>query len=184
MSRDSLSKNNIEAPVGGSNWTAHLIGASLAATMVFMVYTVSLAMQRTPPFVRIAGNLVPDRVYPGDYVQVRYVVTKRLFDNRTCPGTLQQEIVDSQLNIISKAVRETGPAKWEDHPTNPNLEIFYGHPVQIPTQLQPGPAVFRTATFRICNWVQYLLRWPIYQIGPDLPFVILEPGPPETKPRQ
>lgn len=171
------SRNNRDRPPTPWAWTAHLVGAFLACCIGGMVWVTSYAIDRTPPFVRLYGHLIPDKVLPGDFVQVRYIVTKRVRPTDACPGQLQQEIVDSEKTIISKAVRETGPSKWEPHPDNTHLEVFTGHPVQIPIGMAPGPAIFRTATFRLCNQFQYIMRWPIVQVGPDLPFTILDPGP-------
>ena len=181
--RDGFLENNSNScgETTPRKWTAHIIGAMLAAVIGGMIWFMALALDREPPFVRLYGTLVPDRVNPGDFVAVRYVTTRRRFPSDQCPGTLQQEIIDSENNIISKAVRETGPQKWERHPTDPNLEIFYGHPVQIPNSMVPGPAVFRTATFRFCNWLQYRMRWPISQVGPDLLFMILDPSKQQQK---
>ena len=134
-----------------------------------------MATDRTPPQVRRYGELIPNIVERGGYVHVKFWTTKRARPD--CPGTVQQEIVDSQNTIFSKLARAVGPVRWEPDPENPNQDIFYGHPVSIPDQAAPGPAMFRTVTFRYCNWLQQTLHWPIVQIGPDLPFrITLKPG--------
>ena len=147
---------------------AHVTGAILALCVFGPLFY--MAMDREPPFTRLTGTLVPDAVDRGGNVAVRFVTTRRYRSD--CPGQVQQEIVDSQNTIFSKLVRETGPSRWEDDPTNPSREIFYGRPVGIPEQAAPGRALFRTVTFRYCNVLQRTLHWPIIQIGPDIFFTI------------
>jgi hypothetical protein len=145
----------------------------LAAILVIPIYL--LFLDRDPPFIRLQGSIVPDVARIGDYIAVRYVTTKRNL-NRDCPGVLQQEFVDSAGNQHSKAVREAGPLRWQPDPDNPNQEIFDGHPVQVPTGLVPGRVRFRTATFRHCNGLQWFMRWPLTQVGPDLYFTLIPNG--------
>lgn len=143
------------------------------AFVVIVVAPVTwLLLDRTPPFVRLHGDLLPPVVVRGDSVRVRYVVTKRV-PGRVCPGTVSQEIVDSAGTTFGKRERSVGPAAWEPHPTNPKLEIFTGWPVSIPAETAPGPAVFRTVTFRHCNFLQRWLRLSVVQIGPDIDFEIV-----------
>jgi hypothetical protein len=149
---------------------AHITGAILSLCLFGPLFF--MALDREPPFKRLEGSLVPDRVDRGGSAVVRYVTTKRFRSD--CPGQVQQEIVDSQNTIFSKLARETGPSRWEEFPGDPRKEIFYGRPVAIPEQAAPGRALFRTVTFRYCNFVQRLLHWPIVQIGPDLHFTINE----------
>lgn len=155
----------------GTRWVIHITGALLAAAFAPLIF---MSLDREPPFTRIHGSLIPDQVEPGGFVAVRFITTKRSRDN--CPGTVQQEIVDSQNTIYSKLVREAGPAKWEQDPGDIHQEIFYGYPVAVPVQAAPGKALFRTVTFRYCNSLQRWMHWPIIQIGPDLWFTITDTG--------
>lgn len=130
------------------------------------------ASDRAPPVWRVSGELEPSSVVRGEKAHVRFRVVKR---TRTdCPGRVQQEIVDSQNTIFSKLGRATGPSRYEpDTWGDPRYEILVGQDVTIPEQAAPGPAIFRTVTFRYCNWVHSFFSWPIVQIGPDIRFTIL-----------
>ncbi len=142
---------------------------------------------RTPPQVRLRGVLVqcpdvdknnngnfdtcyvPSVITPGDTVRVKYWTTKR--SRPDCPGTVQQEIISSRNTIFSKFGRPTGPAKWGASQDNPDEDFFIGQEVVIPEPISGGPSIFRSVTFRYCNWLQRALHWPIVQTGPDIPFV-------------
>jgi len=154
-------------------WVAHCTAAVVALLIFAPIFY--MALDREPPVTRLFGSMVPDVVVQGGETAVRYTTTRR--NRQDCPGVVQQEIIDSLNTIYSKLARQTGPAKWEDDPYVPDREIFYGHPVAIPLQAAPGPAIFRTVTFRYCNPLQRWLHWPIIQVGPDLPFTIVaKPG--------
>jgi len=147
----------------------------MAIAVVVVGPVVWFITDRTPPFVRLHGTLDPPVVERGGSVRVRYVTTKHARPDSDCPGTVQQEIVDSSGTTYSKRARAAAPAQWEDDPDDPQQEILIGQLVQIPVGTQPGPASFRSASFRHCNWLQEkwpLYYWPIVQIGPDIPFVI------------
>jgi len=148
----------------------HAFGAFIALVLFAPIFW--MALDRDNPVERLHGELLPQKVARGGFVAVKYWTKKRTRSD--CAGAVQQEIVDSQNTIYQKLARAVGPALWENDPDNPNQEIFYGHQVSIPIQAAPGPAVFRTTTFRYCNWLHRVAQWPIVQIGPDLPFMITE----------
>lgn len=149
---------------------AHVTGAIFSLCVFAPLFW--MMIDREPPFIRLHGVIIPDTVERGGNVAVRYVTTRRI--RRDCPGVVQQEIVDSQNTIYSKLARDAQPARWEPDPSNPDQEIFTGNPVSVPLQAAPGLALFRSVTFRYCNWLQRALHWPIVQSGPDLYFTILE----------
>src|SRR5215207_2157095 len=61
------------------------------------------AADRTPPMVRLYGEIVPDPAPRGSDVHVEYIVTKRIRDE--CPGTVHQEIVDSGGTTYQKTAK-------------------------------------------------------------------------------
>jgi hypothetical protein len=141
--------------------------------LLVVVPTTWMASDRTPPVWRVGGEMDPSTVVRGGETRVRFKVLRRT--RQDCPGTVQQEIVDSQNTIFSKLARATGPSRYEPDPWgDKNYEILVGQKVTIPEQAAPGPAIFRTATFRYCNWLQHWFQWPIVQIGPDLKLMILD----------
>jgi hypothetical protein len=146
---------------------------AIAFAMVVVAPFVWWATDRTPPVWRVSGELDPPVVVKGESVRVRFRVLKRIRPD--CPGRVQQEIVDSQNTIFSKLSRATGPARYEpDQWGDARYEILVGQLVAIPEQASPGPATFRTVTFRYCNWLQTWLQWPIVQVGPNIRFMILD----------
>ncbi len=149
------------------------------------------ATDRTPPQTRVKGVLVvcpdvdennrgnfdtcyvPETIVPGTKIRVKFWTTKR--QRSDCPGVVQQEIISSLNTIFSKLGRPVGPARWYADPDNENQDIFIGQEVVIPEQMSAGPALFRSNTFRYCNWLQKALHWPIVQSGPDIEFVAAKP---------
>lgn len=160
----------------GDFWYVHFLALGFAfAVSPFIV----MAMDRTPPFIRLAegSTIVEMPTPPGGnpkllYVAVRYVTTKPVRPEEECPGDLQQEFRDNLGNFASayEKVRKTGPAMWEMHPTDPEKRIFTGRPIPVPVNIVGSSFVVTTNTFRRCNIVHRLLRWPIVQEGPDLVF--------------
>lgn len=164
------------------------ITAFFAVTVFYFGY-----IDREPPFKRISGELVPDTVPFGGcigtdddgnpallpcLVRVRYVTTKRIPGREEqCPGDVQQEVWSNRQVFSNLLPRTAGPASWEPHPTDPDLEIFTGHPVAIPINAEPDPkALFKTNSFRGCNFLQQWEYWPnawkVIQRGPDIVFTI------------
>lgn len=164
-----------------------------------------LVFDRTPPFERKAGEIVPTE-YRGMFVsnepdengltrprpivvpsfdpkkpatiRVKYETTKR-DPNRVCPGVVSQELIDSCGRRITIEERAAVPAKWSKHPTDPEREIFEGQEVAVPDPpaICYGKVRFKSTSFRWCNFMQERYRsWRVVSEGPDLEFELVAPG--------
>jgi hypothetical protein len=160
----------------GEHWYLHYIALAITLALTPIVW---MAFDRTPPFIRLKeGSTVVEVPAPPNapielkdrlWVAVRYVTTRPVRPEGDCPGIVQQEFLDEFGNFSSKYAKETGPARWEEDPSDPNHMIFTGRPILVPDNIL-GSFVLTTVTFRYCNFVQRILYWPIEQNGPPLVF--------------
>jgi hypothetical protein len=139
------------------------------ASCLFIVFPASYyALDRQPPQVRLRGSIHatadPGRAPRlGEEFSVVWQITPHL---RDCPGSVQVEIIDSGHDVHVKTTREA----FNDAVGSMTIEP---PPWVIPDDAKAGPAVYRVTTFWYCTWFQRLLDWPVVQVGPDIPFMIL-----------
>ena len=163
-------------------WVAPCVGVVLAIAFYLLVF------DRQPPFVRLYGSIIPEVVERStdpdnpSRIAVRYITTKRI-PGRDCPGDVEQEFLDEEGRNSNRPSRDAVPAKWEPHPTDPDKEIFTGHPVAVPVaDIGTGQIRFRTVSKRACNFLQrWFPYWSVIQSGPDLFFTLTKPGVEQTK---
>lgn len=120
-----------------------------------------MAVDRDPPWVRLSGTIEPARA--GGDIVVTWKTTPLL---RTCPGTLQIELISGKL-IWPVLLR----------PVSPTLRVgqteYTPEPWPVFRDVPPGHTIYRVTSFWYCNKLQRFFDWPIVQVGPDISFVVL-----------
>jgi len=138
---------------------AHLTGAFIAIVIIGPI--IYEARDRERPWTRLQGEIDPTHV--GQSFQVRWHATPLV---RSCPGTIQIEIISGSLI-------------WPvlQRPVNTRIRIgqvdYLTSPWPLYRDVPPGPATYRVTTFWYCNRLQELLDWPIVQVGPEIKFLAL-----------
>lgn len=128
-----------------------------------------LAMDRTPPLELYDGRIEPAVVRPG---QTDVKVTWRArFSGRDCPGLSQRELVDSQKNLWPK-LRRSRSGVFHPNADDPLDGYVTTPPLDIPSQMEPGPAFYRVTQFYYCNDLQRILHWPIVARSVPIAFVV------------
>jgi hypothetical protein len=153
-------------------WLLNAIPLAIAAAVAGWIAL--MAFDRAPPWIRIEGTLDPPAVQRGHEVQAHYIAVlpqPEQTEPRHCPGRVQREIIDSARHLWPRLSGET-VAVWHAIPNEQGRGEFVTPPVQVPSQAEPGPAIYRATTFFTCNWLQRVLHWPIIQQGPDIHFTI------------
>lgn len=129
-----------------------------------------MALERTPPLRLHHGELFPSVVYPGQ--SDIEVVWQAHFSGRDCPGDTQRELIDSQANLWPKLRRARGGV-FHPRQGTPREGTVTTPPLDIPSQMEPGPAEYRVTQFYYCNWLQRVLHWPIIETSEAIPFMVI-----------
>jgi hypothetical protein len=139
--------------------TFHSVMAALALLVVGPPAWV--ASDREPPWVRLHGTIEP--THAGGKLIAHWHTTPL---KRACPGTLQIEIISGRLiwPVLQRPVNDQLVVGQTDY-TPPAWPLSRDVP--------PGPAMYRVTSFWTCNWLQNYLDWPVVQVGPELPFIVL-----------
>ncbi len=138
-----------------SEWAYQIIILALLSPFAWMI------ADREPPWTRLSGHIDP--TMPGDTFVVHWKTTPL---KRWCPGLVQTEIISGSIiwPVLRRRVSSEMYVGQIDYDTQP-------WPLDADTL--PGRAIYRVTTFWYCNWLQDRLNWPIIQVGPDIPFVVL-----------
>ena len=142
----------------------------LAALLIVAPLVWMLWMDRVPPLVLYDGRIEPFQVYPGQ-TDVKVVWHAR-FSGRDCPGYSQRELVDYKLNLWPKLKRARGGVF---HPSDSDLLVgtVTTPPLDIPKQVELGPAEYRVTQFYYCNPLQRWLGWPIVEKSVPIRFEVV-----------
>lgn len=116
------------------------------------------------PAVETVIHFEPDRVFPGQHVQVVWTV-KVLRSH--CHGRVHRSMIDSQGHIFAF---ESIAAVI--HGVVGTIDTYY-YEWSIPVGISPGPAIFRRNTERWCNPLQQWL-WPMHEVHEAM-FTVLSP---------
>jgi hypothetical protein len=122
----------------------------------------ALAADRDLPTVVYSAEPVHPSVAAGGELRIDYVV-RRI---RSCNVSIDRFIYD----------RFKTRYELEDLNVNAGLplgEDRFVQPVKVPLGVEPGPAIYRTASTYICNPLQRL--WPIYAGTRDIGFIVKAP---------
>jgi len=146
----------------------HVVGAALA--LLIFAPVLFMLLDREPTYTLISGNIIPSTVHRGDPASVIWYVKTT---NRSCPGKMQRDIVDSRRQLWPYVIRERA-ARFVPDPENPG----YGW-IETPTLLMPegiatGPATYHVTVFWYCNWLQEKLEWPVVVDRPAIRFEVAE----------
>ena len=119
----------------------------------------TLAADRDLPTVVYSAEPVHPVVAAGGELRIDYVV-RRL---RSCSVSVDRFIIDRFKT------------RYELDDLNVNAGLPFGEdrfiqPVRVPLGVEPGPAIYRTASTYICNPLQRL--WPITGGTRDIPFIV------------
>jgi len=121
-----------------------------------------------PPFIRIAGEIVPNALHAEDIFEVHW--TLHVNKHRRCrpygPRAVEQSIIDS-----SGAVKDYEPVPSIADPSNVVSSI--NRVKKLPMGLTSGPARYRAVAKFTCNWLQQLTGKVIVIDEPEIPFTIL-----------
>jgi hypothetical protein len=122
----------------------------------------ALAADRDLPTIVYSAEPVTPIVAAGGELRIDYVV-RRL---RSCSVSIDRFIYDKFKT------------RYELDDLNVNAGLPLGEdrfvqPVKVPLGLEPGPAVYRTASTYTCNPLQRL--WPITGGARDISFIIAKP---------
>ena len=154
-------------------WLLNAVPLAIAAAVA--AWLALMALDREPPWIRIAGTLDPPTVQRGYEVQAHFIAVlpqPEQTQPRHCPGRVQREIIDSAKHLWPRLSGET-VAVWRPIPNGQGRGEFVTPRVLVPREADPGPAIYRVTTFFTCNWLQRVMHWPIVQQGPDIPFTIV-----------
>ena len=116
-------------------------------------------VDRELPTVVISAEPVAPVVVSGGELRVDYVVRR----HRSCSVSVDRFIID----------RFKTRYELDDLNVNAGLplgEDRFVQPVRVPEGVEPGPAVYRTASTYVCNPLQKL--WPITGGTRDIPFLV------------
>lgn len=140
------------------NVRQHIAAAFFAIAIVGPA--VWMLIDRDPPYVREWGEITPKHPAPGDYIAVQW----RLRAIRNCPpntpGNISRVIIDA-----------TG--KRHTFEPTPAAVPALTRSLQLPADITPGPAVYRSHACFTCNPLHHF--WPVCVTQPDLSFEVVKP---------
>lgn len=148
-------------------YVCHALAAGFCA--LFVVPTVLMHQDVTPPIEIHRSVMVPNQVRPGDTVQLVWTATEL----RACDGSIRRRFVDSAGVIF-----ETVPAPTIYRDVLGSNKTF-SREVRIPMGMAPGPAIFTGTRRYWCNPLQRMfegqLGFEIVLPAPIIRFTVLEP---------
>lgn len=136
-------------------WKCHVaalvVSVGVAGPIAWQVF------DRTLPFERTSGLILPPDPHPGSQMTVKW--EGRI--NRHCSGTIRREIIDSQGKVHQIA----------DVPSDITVLVSptsFKRTFTLPSSVVPGPAFYKSTSYFVCNWTQRW--WPIKGEFPAIPF--------------
>lgn len=127
-----------------------------------------MALDRTPPYTRTEGVMVPDDPTPGDFVAIRWKLNVR----KVCPPATEKNIYRSIVTASGRNIKfepiigYIGGSRKELNRTEITREF------QIPNTVEAGSAIYRAEACFACNPIHHF--FPVCVTAPEVPFTIRE----------
>lgn len=152
-----MKKVLVKLPIIKRKFLCHVVAFFVAFFVVAPI--AQMAMDRTPPYTAIRGEISPDNPKPGDLISVHWVGVNK----KECTGTVNRTITDSAGVIHAYATVDSVYANLEKG-------AILSREFQLPVSISSGPAVYRAYNKFICNPIHWF--WPIPATTPDIKFNI------------
>lgn len=148
-----------------SNLRQHIVAAFVSVGVVAPIAW--MIMDRTPPYTRLSGEVIPATPRPSDDVSINWETKV----HRNCPPSTDYNVTRTIIDSIGKR-HEYEPIEGvygtETQTSSTLVRVF-----KLPDNVSIGPARYRSSACFACNPMHYF--WPVCVSEPEIKFEVVRP---------
>lgn len=141
---------------------------ALFVSVVFVAPTVAMLMDRSPPYTRVHGEIIPANPAPGDEVAIKWDIQV----HRQCTPVPQRNITRTIIESRTGKRHEFEPAEGVFGTPQQTASGAIVRGFQMPQSVTPGPTRYRSIACFACNPLHYLM--PVCVTEPEIEFTVKE----------